>query len=77
MTRLLFGVALPVDWSQYGRKTVVFLLLLFAGTASYHFGLKRWRYLQQARDLDLSFHDICLPMAAFFAALVIVLKIWY
>ena len=77
MTRLLFGVALPVDWSQYGRKTVVFLLLLFAGTAIYHFGLKRWRYLQQARDLDLSFHDICLTMAAFFAALVIVLKIWY
>ncbi|NLO36927.1 MAG: proton-conducting membrane transporter [Clostridiaceae bacterium] len=77
MTRLLFGVALPVDWSQYGRKTLIFLLLLGAGASLYHFGLKRWRYLQQARGLDLSFHDICLTLAAFFAGLVIILKIWY
>ncbi|MDW7657093.1 MAG: proton-conducting transporter membrane subunit [Bacillota bacterium] len=77
LTRLLFGVDLPIEWRQYGQKTLVFAIMLLAGALIYHGWLKRWRFFQTARGFELSLNDICLTIAGFFAGIVVVLKIWY
>lgn len=77
LTRLLFGVDLPIEWRQYGQKTLIFVIMLLAGALIYHGWLKRWRFFQTARGFELSLNDICLTIAGFFAGIVIILKIWY
>jgi hypothetical protein len=77
LTRLLFGIDLPIEWRQYGQKTLAFAVMLLAGALIYHGWLKRWRFFQTARGFELSLNDICLTIAGFFAGMVIILKIWH
>jgi multicomponent Na+:H+ antiporter subunit D len=75
LTRLLFSVSMPIEWDQYLEKVFIFILMLAAGYMVYHGGLKRWRYFEKARGLELSFNQVCMTLVGFFVGLLMILNI--
>jgi multicomponent Na+:H+ antiporter subunit D len=70
----LFNETVSVDAVGYSEKTIIFILSGIVGFFVYVLYIKRSRFLNWLRNVEFSFRFICGAMGAFFAGILILIK---
>ena len=71
----LFNISVSVDAAGYLQKVALFAISVTAGILIFKYYVKTSTLLKRIRELELGFRGICVCLGAFFAVLLIVVRL--
>ena len=74
--KFLFGISVSIDSMGYLQKAFLFAISAIAGFFAYKYYISRSAFFRKIREIELSFRGICVSLGIFFAAILIITRIF-